>query len=650
MKFLFNIFIACMVVLLGVFAYYYNELRFEARSIVQDYHPKLATQILDRNGRLIANIFDEGGNRLYVKYDDIPGRVIEALVAIEDTSFFEHSGVNLEAIVRAGVKDIIAGKLVEGASTLTQQLVKNLVLTREKKFSRKLKEMILAIKIESELSKEQIIERYLNEIYFGHGYYGIRTAAQGYFHKSLDELSLKEIAMLVGLPKAPSDYDPTRHKDASLGRANRVLERMYSLGWINNDEYKISTQQDPIVYNDTLTLNAAPYVVDEVLKEMVRRYGYEDIRTGGYIIRTSIDLEVQNMARESLRWGYNEILKRNTRANRELLNGAMVVTKPQTGEVLALLGGVDYEKSSYNRATMSQRQPGSAFKPFIYQIALDSGYSLVSELDDLPVSYDSGDGKVYTPKNYSGGFSGKISLEDALVFSRNLPTVNMTNALGIENVASDLESFGFKNIPAVLSVSLGSFGISVIDLAKMYSMFANEGRIIVPNLIHSIEAANGSVIATSSPDIYEADLPEQSFLMISMLQDVVKRGTGKAARVPDIEVAGKTGTSNNSVDAWFCGFTPDTEVVIWYGNDDNSPMRKVESGGRTAAPVFADFMKKYLVRYPDIKREFVRPEGVYVGKYDGKEVFYTDLSRLPTKQKSLNDEIERENNENGLIF
>lgn len=650
MKLLFKIFLVASIILALLITYYYNELRFEARTIVQDYRPKLATQILDRNGKLIANIFDEGGNRLYVKYDDIPGRVVEALVAIEDTSYFEHAGINVEAIARAIVKDIMAGGLVEGASTITQQLVKNLVLSREKKFSRKIKEIILAIKIESELSKEEIIERYLNEIYFGHGYYGIKTAANGYFHKDLDELSLKEIAMLVGLPKAPSDYDPTRHKEASLGRANRVLERMYSLGWINFDEYSLAISEVPKIYNDTLTLNVAPYVVDEVIKEMVRRYGYEDIRTGGYIINTSIDLDVQEMARESLRFGYNEILKRNQKANKELLNGAMVVTKPHSGEILALIGGVDYERSSYNRATMSQRQPGSAFKPFIYQIALDSGYSLVSQLDDIPISYDSGDGKTYTPKNFSGSFSGKISLEDALIYSRNLPTVNMTNALGVENIASDLESFGFKDVPPLLSISLGSFGISVIDLAKMYSMFANYGRIVVPTLIQSIQASNGTTIASSSPEIYEADLPEQSYLMIDMLQNVIKRGTGTRASVQGIELAGKTGTSNNSVDAWFCGFSPDTEVVIWYGNDDNSPMRKVETGGRTAAPVFADFMKKYIEHFPNLRREFRRPDGVYVGRYGGKEVLYTDISRLPSQQKSLSDEIEQEQNEDGMIF
>lgn len=653
MKLLIKFFIVLMIIFLGACIYFYNELRFDARTIIDEYKPKLTTQIKDRNGKLIANVFEDGGNRLYAKYEEIPGRIIEALVAIEDTSFFEHKGINIEAIIRAGIKDIIAGKLVEGASTLTQQLVKNLVLTREKKFIRKFKEVILAIKVENELSKEQIIERYLNEIYFGHGYYGIRTAAQGYFHKDLYELTLKEIAMLVGLPKAPSDYDPTRHKEASFGRANRVLERMKSLGWINEEEYINSLEYEPEIFNDTLTQNKAPYVVDEVLKEVVKKYGLEDVKTGGYIINTTIDLDVQEMARDSLKWGYNEILKRNPKANKELLNGAIVVTTPQNGDVLALVGGVDYERSHYNRATMSQRQPGSAFKPFIYQIALDSGYSTVSELDDIPISYISGDGSTYTPKNYNGSFSGKISLQDALILSRNLPTVNMVNTLGVENVSAKLEQMGFKNIPAVLSISLGSFGISVIDLAKMYSIFPNEGTIVATSLVRSVHSQNGTIITSPSPTLYDADLEEQSYLTISILQDVIKRGTGKRARLsnPDIQIAGKTGTSNNNVDAWFCGFSPDTQVVIWYGNDDNSPMRKVETGGLTAAPVFSNFMEKYIKRFPNLKREFKRPDGIYIGKYKGKDELYTDTSPLPKDaDSSIIDELNKDQNEGGIIF
>ena len=481
MRILASILFFIFVSLGAAFVYLYSQVRFDASNII-DFRPKLTTQIYDRNGELIANIFDE--NRIYVKYEDIPPRVIEALVAIEDTSFFEHSGVNPEAITRAIVKDIKAGKLVEGASTLTQQLVKNMVLTREKKLTRKVKEMIISMKLENELSKEQILERYLNHVYLGHGYHGIKTAAKGYFRKELDELTLKEIAILVGLPKAPSTYDPTRHLDLSLSRANNVIARMNTLGWISDAEYKAALVEQPVVFDDTLTQNKAPYVVDEVLKEAARRF--EDIKTGGYVIETNVDLKVQQMASEALKYGHNEILKRNKDANASILNGAIVVTLPKTGEVLALVGGVDYAKSSYNRATQSTRQPGSSFKPFIYQIALDMGYSPMSKAADISRVFNEGSRYEWRPKNYSGGFQGYITLREALRQSRNLATINLLNEIGLDTAYKKLSEMGFGGIPKNLSIALGSFGISPLEFAKFYSIFPNGGEIVEPSLIKRI--------------------------------------------------------------------------------------------------------------------------------------------------------------------
>ncbi len=335
------IFTAALLAVVGFF-YLYSNVRFDAYKII-DYKPRLTTQIFDRNGELVANMFEKE-NRLYVKYDDIPPRLVEALVAIEDTSFFEHGGINFEAIFRALIKDIKAGKLVEGASTLTQQLIKNTVLTRKKTISRKLNEAVLAYKIESELSKEQILERYFNQVYFGHGYYGVKTAALGYFNKNLDALSLKEMAILVGLPRAPSAYDPTKHMDLSLSRANRVIYRMYTLGWINKSQYKKATDEHPIVYDETLTKNRAPYVVDEVIKRLKNKFS--DLKSGGYKIYLGIDLKLQVLARKSLMVGYNGIVKRNKDGNNSELNGAMVVLDNKTGDVLAMVGGIDYKKAT----------------------------------------------------------------------------------------------------------------------------------------------------------------------------------------------------------------------------------------------------------------------------------------------------------------
>lgn len=643
MKHIFSFFTIITICLLVGFVYFYSQIRVDISTIV-DYKPKLTTQIFDRNGNLVANIFDEE-NRQYAQYDEIPQRVIESLVAIEDTSFFEHGGINVEAIFRAAIKDIKAMALVEGASTLTQQLIKNMVLTRDKKFTRKLREIILAIKIEDELAKEQIIERYLNQVYFGHGYYGIKTAALGYFKKNLNELSLKEIAMLVGLPKAPSNYDPTRHMDLSISRANGVISRLFNLGWITQDEYEASLKETPMVFDETLTQNRAPYLVDEAIKEAIKQY--PDIKYGGYKVTLTADLKIQNIAQNALKFGYTEILKRDKNADETYLNGAIIVTNPTNGEILALVGGVDYAKSNFNRATQSERQPGSSFKPFIYQIALDLGYSPMSKVADISRVFENAgrneEDKDWKPKNYGGNFEGYITLKDALRQSRNLATINLLNSIGLDIVSQKLSNFGFKNIPQNLSIALGSFGISLIEFSEHYSMFAGLGTTSKSNLIKSIQ--KDEVITEFSSEQTVMIKPEQAYLMIDMLKTVVEEGTGRGAKVAGIEIAGKTGTTNNNIDAWFCGFTPEVQAIIWYGNDNNMPMRKIEGGGRTAAPVFREFIQNYIKEFPDTKRKFDTPKEVYHKIYEGNDAIYTDTSPLPKQQINAIDM-----QEGGLIF
>lgn len=643
MKHIFSFFTIIAICLLVGFMYFYSQIRVDISTII-DYKPKLTTQIFDRNGNLVANIFDEE-NRHYAQYDEIPQRVIESLIAIEDTSFFEHGGINVEAIFRAAIKDIKAMALVEGASTITQQLIKNMVLTRDKKFTRKLREIILAIKIEDELTKEQIIERYLNQVYFGHGYYGIKTAALGYFKKSLNELSLKEIAMLVGLPKAPSNYDPTRHMDLSISRANGVISRLFNLGWITQDEYEASLKETPIVFDETLTQNRAPYLVDEAIKEAIKHY--PDIKYGGYKVTLTADLKIQDIAQNALKFGYTEILKRDKNADEAYLNGAIIVTNPTNGEILALVGGVDYAKSNFNRATQSERQPGSSFKPFIYQIALDLGYSPMSKVADISRVFEnvgrSEEDKDWKPKNYGGNFEGYITLKDALKQSRNLATINLLNSIGLDIVSQKLSNFGFKNIPQNLSIALGSFGISLIEFSQHYSMFAGLGTTSKSNLIKSIQ--KDEVITEFSSEQTVMIKPEQAYLMIDMLKTVVEEGTGRGAKVAGIEIAGKTGTTNNNIDAWFCGFTPEVQAIIWYGNDNNMPMRKIEGGGRTAAPVFREFIQNYIKEFPDTKRKFDTPKEVYHKIYEGNDAIYTDTSPLPKQQINAIDM-----QEGGLIF
>lgn len=630
------------VVLSGVLwlSFFYSELRVDLDHVI-DYKPRLSTEFYDVNGELVANIFD-GQNRKYAHYNEIPPRMIEALIAVEDTAFFEHDGVNLEAIFRAVIKDIQSMSLKEGASTITQQLIKNMVLTRERKFSRKLKEVILAYQIEKKLNKEQILERYLNEVYLGHGYYGVKTAAQGYFKKSLDALSLKEIAILVGLPKAPSNYDPTRHLDLSIARANAVITRLKDLGWISKDEYISAINELPVVYDETLTQNKAPYVIDEAIKQLSTIY--PDIKSGGYKVNLTIDLRLQNVAQNALQMGYDEILKRDNNASTDKLNGAILVTNPQNGQILAMLGGIDYAKSNYNRVTQSTRQPGSSFKPFVYQIALNSGYSPASKVADVAMAFDGvgDDKKAWKPKNYAKDFAGFISLKEALTKSRNLATISLLVDVGFDNVWKKLGEFGFKNIPPNLSIALGSFGISMIDYSELYSVFAGLGRISKPYLINRITDRYGQS-KEFKPSFREIEPAKQAYLMIDMMRSVVTSGTARRARIEGVEVAGKTGTTNNNIDAWFCGFTPDMQAIIWYGNDDNTPMRKIEGGGLTAAPVFAAFGREYFKIYPDAKKEFDVPSGVESD--DG--VLHTNISRLPSNKT---DNALQTQEEEGLIF
>lgn len=638
-----------------ILGYYLVAYKYDISTLI-DYKPHQTTRIYDKNGDKIANIFDER-HRYYVPFNEIPPRIIEALLAIEDTTFFEHSGVNPDAIFRAIIKDIKAGKMVEGASTITQQLVKNKLLTREKKLSRKIKELIYSIMLERSLTKEQILERYLNEIYFGHAYYGIKTAADGYFHKELDDLTLKEMAILVGLPKAPSTYAPTRNYEISMGRANRVISRMHVLGWIDDATYDSALAENPKVYDDTLTQNKAPFIVDEVVRRM-RDIGLEDIKTGGYKIYTTIDLKLQEAARDSLKYAYDFCLERiegyrraeKNRAkkwhrephfddsNTTLLNGAMVSLDSKTGDILALVGSIDYTTSSYNRATQGRRQPGSAFKPFIYQVAIDLGYSGATELVDVAKTYTyekDGEEQKWQPSNYAHRYHGIITLREALVHSSNLATVNLVNDIGLTPLLRELKKFGIKDVPQNLSIALGTITLSPLDLAKYYTSFANAGMQVEPHLISSVEKG-GTIIYQKEYKERFITTPAQSYIMTTILNDVVNRGTGVRARVRDLDIAGKTGTTNNNIDGWFAGFSPTIETVVWFGNDDNTPMHKKETGGRIAGPAFSKYYESVLKYYPQIKRKFDVPDGIIEVNIDGKKEYFSDISKPPRVEVESN--------------
>ena len=651
----------------GIYLYgVYTEVQSEIES-VKRHKMDVTTQIFDTKGRLIANLFNEH-YRLYAKFEEIPPRIIEILLAFESTLFFENMGINPDAISRAIVKNVKNLKYSEGGSTLTQQVVKNIALSPERTLKRKIKEAMFAIILEQNMSKEDILEIYLNYIFLGHGYYGVRTAALGYFHKNLNELTLKEMCMLMGLPKAPDTYDPSKNLQHSLGRANNILDRLKDIGWITQEEYEVAIVEIPYVYNDkSLTQNVAPYAVDEVVRQLSPIY--PDLKTGGYKIYLTIDLDYQNIAQEALRYGYNNINERlveqypRTFIREELdsegliyakpkeseankygeLNGAMVVTESQSGKILALVGGVDYKKSVFNRATQAKRQFGSSIKPFIYLVAFDRGYSPAWQVMDAPRKFGNtnedtqsnqeDEEDVWKPKNV-GAYGGLITLREALRKSANLATLNLVQQVGFDIIYRGIKDFEFPYVPNDMSIVLGSLSLSPLEAAKFYSVFSNYGTMITPRLVDSIVNVQGETY-TFPITTREYTQPQQAFLVTDILRDVVNRGTGVRARVANLEIAGKTGTSNQNIDGWFCGYSPSIQTIIWYGRDNNTPIGPVETGGIVAAPVNAYFFNKLLKIEPGLKRRFDVPNGIMKKTFADGEYLYTNISKLPPTTPSV---------------
>lgn len=690
--FLFTIFIFAVGYVLNIYINHYSDL-----NELIDYNPKLTTRIYDKNDNLIANVFD-GEHRIYATYEQIPARLIETIMAVEDTNFFNHPGINVDGIIRAVVKNIQAGSKVEGASTITQQVVRNVLnYTKEKNIDRKIKEIVISLLIERRLTKEEILTRYINHVFLGHGYYGFRTASLGYFKKELDQLNLKEMAMLASIPKSPTKYNPTKYYENSLNRANDIINRMYNIGWCDKTEYEQSLASSPEVFDESLTQNKAPFVVDELLRQGENLFD-TDFKKGGYKVTLTIDLPTQEIAQEAVKFGYERIINKeeslleaengNTTQTPEerqayldekykLLNGAMIVTQQKTGKILALVGGVDYNKNSYNRVTQAKRQIGSSIKPFIYMSALNLGYHNLNQIADISRIFDTQTNKqindnadaqinadilskameenqkegnkedgeeIWKPKNYSNNMKGFMTLEDAIVKSSNLATINLVLDIGLNYIYEDIKKIGFEHVPQDLSITLGSITDSLLGMSEKFSRFSNYGEETKSYMIDSIEDKFGNVISfhKSSQRVLEES---QAFLMVNILKEVVKRGSGWRARVKGIELGGKTGTTNNNIDTWFNGFSPTVQAITWFGYDDNRPIGEKQTGGSTAAPAFQYFMKKYLALNPQIKREFDVPFGVKERIINGKKVYFTDKTLIPTKSDTPLNNFEEE-----LIF
>jgi len=613
-----------IIIAIGFGIYLYNSVSFQASKII-NYNPPQSALFYDRNGNLLAVRYSKQ-NRIYVKYKNIPPRVIETLIATEDTSFFTEPGININAIIRALLIDIKAGRKLEGASTITQQLARNIYLNRKKTIIRKIKEIIIALKINNILTKEQILERYLNQIYLGQGFYGIRTAALGYFHKKLKNLTLKEIAMLIALPKGPSLYDPVTHYELNIARADTILKRMYYLGWITKKEYKTALMQRPKVYGYIIK-DKAPYAVNTAIDRLIKNYPH--LLSKGYKIYLTIDLPTQELAKKTLKWNYKRILKLNPKLNPKELNGALISVNQQTGDVLALVGGVSYKKSQFNRVTQIKRGMGSSIKPFIYQLALNEGMNPATLIPDTDIKFKMGlnTNKFWKPKDFEDNTLGLITLRKALILSRNLATINLVNEIGLQKVISFLHYCGFGKMPNNLSIALGSVGESPWKVAQLYTIFSNLGTKTKLHIVKKIVDAKNNLTITFPTKSIEIEPNYQAYLMVNILQDVVKRGTGIYARVKGIDVAGKTGTTNKDRDAWWCGFTPNTETIIWFGNDNYTSLGKWMTGGRVSAPAFRYFYEHLLKIHPGLIRHFKRPKEVKTYTLpNGHKELYTPIS------------------------
>jgi len=578
--------------------------------ILRNYVPSETSYIYDIKGRLLSSLHGEA-NREIASLDQVSPELKLAVIAIEDSSFYRHNGLNPYSIGRAALANFKQGGVSEGASTLTMQLVKNLFLTRERTFSRKLAEAILAIRIEQVFSKEEILEMYLNNIYWGHNNYGIQTAAETYFNKNASKLNLAEAAVLGGLIQAPEQYSPFLNYTETKKRQAAVLGRMRTLNWISPEEEQAALQAPLLLGKPTAWRKSkTPFITEAVVKELEARFGREKLMQGGIRVQTTIDLEFQKMAEESVRDNHDLLRSWGLRADQV----ALAAIDPRTHFVKALVGGVDYQSSQFNRAVQSRRQPGSSFKPFVYYAALASGkYTPSTTVIDAPITYEI-PGGLYRPLNYGGkeDFGGAMSLTKALTQSRNIPAVKLGKSIGLEKIIEICRLVGIESpLQPVISLPLGSIGVTPLEMANAFATFANNGWYAKPTVILQVTDSKGNILLDNTPEPQQVLDPWATASLNSMLQGVMQPGgTGTKANIGR-PAAGKTGTTSSERDVWFVGYVPQLATAVWVGNDDYSSMGKGITGGDFAAPVWRSFMLKALekepVKYFPAASQFSRP-------------------------------------------
>ena len=670
---------------------------------LKSYKPSVSSKVYSGDGQLVSDFSTE--KRIFVPYKAIPKKVINSFLSAEDKNFFSHPGVDAQGVLRAvinNISNIIASKRLEGASTITQQVAKNFLLTNEVSLNRKLKEAILAFRIERALSKERILELYLNQIYLGEGTYGVASASLEYFDKPISELDYNESALLAALPKAPSRYNPYKNIELAKFRRNLVLQNLYQNKYINQESYqKLINSKILLKKRKKIFLEDARYYVEDIRKSVIDKFNYEKVYKQGLNINTPINLKLQKIATQSLREGlisydkrkgwrgpltnkknfnkwtdglekfkleksigwqiaivkkiekfsveietenkssglinykniswtkkelnklfkngdiiYVENIDKDNFTLRQLpeVNGGIVVMDPFTGRVVALSGGFSFKKSEFNRATQASRQPGSAFKPFIYALALENGYTPSTLILDAPLVVEQGlDLKMWKPENYGKKFYGPSTLRMGLEKSRNLMTVRIAQDIGLKKIVNFSKQLGIYDNPSeLLSISLGSAETTLLKLTSAYCSFVNGGKLIKPIMIDRIQDSEGNTIFNNEtrkclnckeisflsdnypeiedkfPEIFS---PETAYQMTSILEGAVQNGTGKKLKDLNLDIAGKTGTTNSNADTWFVGFTSKLVIGVYVGSDNPKPLGRYETGAKTALPIFKNFIK-----------------------------------------------------------
>ncbi|ULA62254.1 MAG: hypothetical protein LZF86_10114 [Nitrospira sp.] len=688
--------------------------------LLQGYQPSLVTTVYADDRQPIGQFFIE--RRTLTPLDRIPKTLTQAVIATEDVRFFEHPGLDYIGILRAAWTNLRhGGKKVEGASTITQQLARSLFLSAERSYDRKLRELILAYKMEAVSTKEQILETYLNQIYFGQGSYGVASAAQSYFGKEIEKLTLAESAFLGGLPKSPSRFSPFTNYERAKKRQEHVLARMEEAGFISVAERDAAIAEE-LKFRRPGSEQIAPYFVEHVRQQLVAKYGETMVYKGGLQIFTTLNLEMQRAAERAFLAGVRDLDKRQgwrgpkksvelatvqmpgaalsdqpikvgdvlegivlkqakdhyvvqlgdqeaklffddmAWAKRVLkgtdpiqdavvmpdvkktlkpgdvievsvkklakdgmqlaleqtpiVEGGLVAVDPRTGAIRAMVGGYDFSRSEYNRAMQAHRQPGSAFKPVIYATAMAQGMSPATQILDAPVVYEQeADDKIWKPENYGRKFHGMVTLRDALAHSHNLATVRLLDKVGVKNVIEFARTVGVTSpLPADLSLGLGSSSIGLLELTSVYGVFLNKGTRAEPFTIKVAKDSAGNTLETMEEQPHEIIAKETAYLITNMMEDVIQKGTGQAAKVIDRPIAGKTGTTNEYVNAWFIGGAPNLVTGVYVGFDDRRPLGESETGARSALPIWIQFMKDALLQLPVVPFEI--PEGITYVKVD----------------------------------